>query len=275
MKKIKEKRELLINNKIFTKDDLISLIKLYITLSNSILEKSKEIKRQEMLQEGWKEFNITERYINTSHSGLEFTSSDNLKHSFTFEEIPDAINILEYKNIVEINFYFTENVLNSKFVLNLRYSDSFLNTSQVLVEGEDKDWVIATIGSLQNFLDDCKNQTAFVDKYKILIISVTILTINLFLYNLIEYFIRTKVMFPKIVGNLFNESLIYVIIVLSLISVTPAILGYRRIKNLFPSIEIQTGKYFLHAETEKRFKLLLMASIVIVPALLSFLLMLM
>lgn len=270
----KDKRELLIDNKIFTKNDLISLIELFIRQSNAILDKSKEIKRQDLIQEGWKEPNIREGYINTSHSDLEFTSFDSSKFTFTFEEIFEAVDILDNKKIVEINFYFSENVLDSKFILKLRYSDAYSGTSYALIEGQDKNWVNETTGFTENFLKTCRNQAALVNKYKILIIVVTILMLNVFLYNLIDFFIRTKVMFPKIVGNLFNESLIYVIMILSLIAITPAVLIYKRLKKLFPGIEIQTGKDFAYAEKEKRNKLLLMASLVIIPTLISFLLLL-
>lgn len=55
MEIIKEIRELLIDNKIFTKNDILALINLFIKLSNDILEKSKEIKRNDLIHEGCNE----------------------------------------------------------------------------------------------------------------------------------------------------------------------------------------------------------------------------
>jgi hypothetical protein len=264
------KREVSIENKIFTKNDIISLVQLFVNLSNEILDKSKEIKHKELIQEGWPETNISEKYINTSHSGIEFTSSDKSKYSFSFKEISEAKDIFDTKQIIEVELYFNENVLDSKFVLKLRHSDTFSGSSYALVEGEDSDWVNGTIKLLKNFLVTCRNQSTFVEKNKILIFGVTILLLILFLHNLIVFFIRTKVIFPKIVGNMFSESIIYVIMVLALISATPAVLIYKWLLKLFPGIEIQTGLNYDHAKKERRNKLLLLAILIIVPTILSF-----
>jgi hypothetical protein len=264
------KREVSIENKIFTKNDIISLVQLFVNLSNEILDKSKEIKHKELIQEGWPETNISEKYINTSHSGIEFTSSDKSKYSFSFKEISEAKDVLDTKQIIEVELYFNENVLDSKFVLKLRHSDTFSGSSYALVEGEDSDWVNGTIKLLKNFLVTCRNQSTFVEKNKILIFGVTILLLILFLHNLIVFFIRTKVIFPKIVGNMFSESIIYVIMVLALISATPAVLIYKWLLKLFPGIEIQTGLNYDHAKKERRNKLLLLAILIIVPTILSF-----
>ena len=264
------KREVSIENKIFTKNDIISLVQLFVNLSNEILDKSKEIKHKELIQEGWPETNISEKYINTSHSGIEFTSSDKSKYSFSFKEISEAKDIFDTKQIIEVELYFNENVLDSKFVLKLRHSDTFSGSSYALVEGEDSDWVNGTIKLLKNFLVTCRNQSTFVEKNKILIFGVTILLLILFLHNLIVFFIRTKVIFPKIVGNMFSESIIYVIMVLALISATPAVLIYKWLIKLFPGIEIQTGLNYDHAKKERRNKLLLLAILIIVPTILSF-----
>ena len=270
MKNPVEKREVSIDNKIFTKKDIISLVQLFIKLSNDILDKSKEIKHKELIQEGWPETNISEKYINTSHSGIEFTSSDKSKYSFSFNEISEAKDILDNKQIIEIELYFNENVLDSKIVLKLRHSDTFSGSSYALVEGEDSDWVNGTIRLLKNFLVTCRNQSTFVEKNKILIFGVTIMLLILFLHNLIVFFIRTKVIFPKIVGNMFSENIIYVIMVLALISATPVVLIYKWLLKLFPGIEIQTGLNYDHAKKERRNKLFLLAILIIVPAILSF-----
>jgi hypothetical protein len=270
MKNPIEKKEFSIDNKIFTKNDIISLVQLFVKLSNEILDKSKKIKHKELIQEGWLETNISEKYINTSHSGIEFTSSDKSKYSFSFKEISEAKDVLDTKQIIEVELHFSENVLDSKFVLKLRHSDTFSASSYVLVEGEDRDWVNGTIRLLKNFLVTCRNQSTFVEKNKILIFGSTILLLILFLHNLVVVFIRTKVIFPKIVGSMFSENLIYVIMVLSLISATPAVLIYKWLIKLFPGIEIQTGLNYDHAKKERRNKLFLLVILIIVPTILSF-----
>jgi len=272
MKELKDKRELLIDNKIFSKSDLLSMIKIFINQSNDILDKSKKIKRQNLIQEGWQEKNNTDQHSDTSHSGIEFTTADKIKYSFSLKEISEATKILDTKQIVEVELYFIENVLNSKFQIKLRHAGAFSGSSYALVEGEDNDWITDTIKLLKNFLLTCKDQSSFIKKNKILIIGVTILFIIVFLHNVIVFFIRTRVIFPKIVGNMFSESIIYVIMVLILVSATPTVLIYRWLNKLFPEIEIQTGVNCDQAKNERRNKLLLLIVFILIPTILSFLL---
>ena len=269
---LKEKREFIIKNKIFTKNDITSLIKLFTKLSNEILDKSKEIKRKDLIREGWQEQNIKEQYIDTSQSSLEFTYSDNFIYNGKIEEFVESDAIPANKKIVEIDLYFKENVFNSRFIIKIRHSHPYSTSSYVIVEGEDRTWVNGTIGFIEEFLSTCRNQSSFVKKQRILIIASADLILMLFLINLIKLFIKTKVIFPKIVGNIFTNELIFFIVLLSLISVTRAIYIYERLKKLYPGIEIQTRKDFNLAEKEKRFKLWVIISLIIIPTIISFLL---
>lgn len=269
---LKEKREILIDNKIFTKNDILLLINLFIKLSNDILDKSREIKRNDLIHEGCNEQNIKERYIDTSQSSLEFTYSDNSIYNGKIEEFIDSDTIPATKKIVEIDLYFKENIFDSRFIIKIRHSHPYLTSSYVIVEGEDRTWVNGTIGFIEEFLSTCRNQSSFVKKLRILIIASADLILMLFLINLIKLFIKTKVIFPKIVGNIFTDELIFFIVLLSLISVTPAIFIYERLKKLYPGIEIQTSKDFNLAEKEKRFKLWIIISLIIIPTIISFLL---
>ena len=266
------KKELSIDNKIFTKGEVLSLIELFIKQANEVLDESKEIKRRELIGEGWPESNITEKHLNTCHAGFDLTSSDNIKYSFKFEQIKDASGMLNTMEIIEIEMYFSENVLNSKLLIKLRHSNNSPGSSYAQAESENSEWAKVTGRSLENFINSCRDQTSFLKKYKTLIISITTVILVFFLYNLIDFFIRTKVMFPKIAGSMFRESFAYVIVILVLISATPSILIYRWINNLFPGVEIQTGANIQETNNRRRIKLLLMALLVIIPAIFSYLL---
>jgi hypothetical protein len=266
------KKELSIDNKIFTKDEVLSFIKLFVKQSSDVLNESKEKKRQELIGEGWPESNITEKHLNTCHAGFDLTSSDNDKFSYKFEQIEDAAQILNTRKIIEVEMYFSENVLNSKLLVKLRHSNKSSGSSYALAESDNSEWVKITGRSLETFINSCRDQTSFFKKYKTVIISITTLILVFFLYNLIDFFIRTKVMFPKIAGSMFRESFLYVIVTLGLISATPAILTFRWINNLFPGVEIQTGTNIQETNNRRRTKILLMASLVIIPAILSYLL---
>ena len=133
---IREKKELIIKNKIFTKDEVLSLIRLFIKSSSDILDKSKEIKRNDLIQQGCNEQYLKERYIDVSQSSLEFTFSDNSIYSGTIEEFVETDAIPAVKKIVEIDLYFKENVFNSRFIIKIRHSHPFSTSSYVIVEGD-------------------------------------------------------------------------------------------------------------------------------------------
>ncbi len=266
----REKKELIIKNKIFTRDDVLSLIRLFIKSSNDILDKSKEFRRNDLIHKGCHEQNIKEQYIDASQSSLEFTLSDNYMYNGTIEEFIETDAIPAGKKIVEIDLYFKENVFNSRFIIKIRHSHPFSSSSYVIVEGEDRTWVSGTIRIIEEFLSTCRDQSLIIKKLKILIIASTDLILMLFLINLIKLFIRTKVIFPKIVGNIFTSELFYFIVLLALISITPAIFIYERLKYLYPAVEIQTCKEFYQSEKEKRFKSWIIICLIIIPTILSF-----
>jgi len=270
MNSLVEKREAWIDNKILTKDDVISLVRLFVKLSNEILDKAKEIKRKQLIQKGYSDIIIEEIINSLGHSDIEFTASDNSRFTGSFDKILKDDEILSNKKITEILLVFYENVLDIKFVIKIKHSHS--SGGYILVQGQDIIWVNETIGLVEDFFSNCRNQSASVKKYKIIIIASIILLLNFLLINLIELFIKTKVIFPKLMGNIFNKDLISVIIIMSFITATPAVYLYGWLRNLFPGIEIQTRKDVQQAERDKRIKLWIIGSIILIPTIISFLL---
>jgi hypothetical protein len=72
--------------------------------------------------------------------------------------------------------------------------------------------------------------------------------------------------------NLFTKDWIFFIIVSSLITLAPAVFIYNWLVKLFPRIEIQTDKDIQQIGKEKCIKLWLIASIIIIPTIISFVL---
>jgi hypothetical protein len=124
----------------------------------------------------------------------------------------------------------------------------------------------------KDLLLTCRNQSLVVTKFQIPIIVTIIGLLSFFLLNLTKFFIRTEVSFPKIVRNIFNDDLIYYIILFVFVSATPAVLIYRWLKKLYPAIEIQTGPLSGRLSNERRKKLLMMVLLIIVPVIISVLL---
>jgi hypothetical protein len=271
MKELKVKRELRIENKIFTIANLTDLIRLFIKHSIELENKSAELKRRELVRKGLPESVISEGYLNSGHSDIALVSEDNSKFNFSSGEVEEAIGILKSKRIKEIELIFIEKTSETRFAVKLRQSGSFSDQGYVLLESDDVDWMNACIKGMEEFLFRCKNQTVFIKKNKILIIVLIIAILSFFLLNLIEFFIKTEVSFPKIVGNIFRDDLIYYIILFVMVTATPSVLIYRWLRKLFPSIEIQTGPQSGKVQKEKRNKLLLIVLILIISVMISIL----
>jgi hypothetical protein len=271
MKDLKVKKELQIDNKIFTKNDLANLFRLFIVRSNDILEKSKDLRRQELIREGWSEKNINESYINTSHSGITLTSSDNSNSIFSFEEIDEAIKTLEDKIITEVELQFAEKESECRFLVKLRHSGTYHGSSNIAAESKDSEWVNATMKMFEEFVAGRRDQSVFVKKFKIPIIVTIVGLFSLFLVNFIKFFIKAEVSFPKIVANIFKDDLGYYIVLFALVSATPAFLIYRWLKKLYPEVELQTGPDSGKLGKERRNKIFLLILAIIIPVIISFL----
>lgn len=272
MKEIKERKELHIENKIFTIANLTDLIRIFIKQTNELENKSTELKRQELVRKGLPESVISEGYLNSGHSDIALVSDDNSKYNFSSEEHEEAIGILISKRITEIELNFKEKVSETRFAVKLRQSGSHSDQGYVLLESNNINWMDASLKGMDDFLTECKNQSVFLRKNKIPIIVSIIAILSFFLLNLIEFFIKTEVSFPKIVGNIFRDDLIYYIILFVMVTATPSVLIYRWLRKLYPSIEIQTGPHSGQIQKEKRNKLLLIVLILIVTVVISVLL---
>jgi hypothetical protein len=271
MKDINEKKELQIDNKIFTTSDIANLIMLFIGQSDKILEKSKEVRRKDLIREGWSEKNISEGYINTSHSGITLTSSDKSNYTFAFEDIDAAIKTLGDKTVTEVELQFSEKISECRFSAKLRHSAGFPGSSYILAEGKDSEWLNETFIVFKDLLEACRNQSTFVRKYRIPIIVAIIGLLSVFLVNFIKFFIKAEVSFPKIVANIFNDDLLYYVIIFAVVSATPAVLIYRWLKKLYPAVELQTGPDSWKLQKERRNKIILLFLAIIVPLAISFL----
>ena len=274
MDKIKEKREILIDNKVFTKDDIISLTKLFIKRSDEILVASREIARKELISDGWDESRIKESDTDKGYSKLELSSDDNIHYSFTFNELADLNDILASKRIIELNFQFWERSLNSRFTVIIKQSDasSSSGSSYAEIKGDDLKWVDQTQKVTEDFFASCRNQSNLLRKYSLIIIPITVLIFNLFLNNIIELISSRMHLFHKWVMTSLTNDWIFVIIVLTLFTALPVVFIYNRIVKLWPRIELQTGKEYQKIESRKRNKLLIIVSIIFIPAVISFLL---
>jgi hypothetical protein len=253
------KRELLIKNKIFTTSDILSLIKLFISFSSPD-------------QENINEDDFSESYNNTTHSHLEFTFSDHSIHTLKFEEFSIVREMLEKNKIIEVSLFYSENLSGTRFVIKIRESDTNSGSGYVIIERHNSELAVKMMEQIEDLLSTCKDQPAFVKKFRIPIIAITDLILMFFLFNIVELFIRNRVIFPRIVGNMLTNDLIFVVFILCIIAATPSLYIFQLLDRLFPEIELQTGRNPKMLENGKRYKLWIIISVLIIPAVVSYLL---
>jgi hypothetical protein len=269
MNNLIEKREVWIDNKILTKDDVLSLVSLFVKISGEVLEKAKEIKRDELNLKNLSPATIGEVINNTGNLSIELTTSDNLTYTGSSDKIPVENEILSKKKITEILMQYSDNVSDNKLIIKIKQSDS--SKGYISVAGREITRVNEITSLIENFFLNCKNQSTFVRKYRILLIAATVMVLNFLLLNLIELFIKAELIFPKIMHSLFNKNLFVIFLIMTLITVTPAISVYNWFKKLFPRIEIQNIKNYHQVKKQKFRKILMIISLILVPTIISFL----
>jgi hypothetical protein len=269
MKTAKEKKEVLIEHKVISKDDILSLIRLLHTQADKILQKSKDQKRADLIMNGWNISDIKDMDIDTSRSRLEFTATDHTKFTGTFEQIAEIDKYLGTSRVIEINIYFSERVLDTLILLRIKHSDTV--PTYLLVEGHDQLWVAETLRQTENFFSKCADQTIYFKKYGILIVLLTILILNFFLNNTIEIIARRMHIFPKYAMQTLTADWRFYVILLSMITISPALLLYGWLRRLWPRIELQTGSDFSQIERNKNNKLRLIIITLLVPAIITYL----
>jgi hypothetical protein len=270
MKRIIEKSKISIDNKIFTKEDINSLIKLFNKLTREIFNKSNETKKQELIKMGGEASSLAEPDFDFGTSTLEFTFSDRSTYAGSLDQTLDENTIFGKKKITGIDLNFKENVSECRISVRINHSDS--SSNYVLVEGQDTAWVDETIGMVKDILSSCRNQSTFVRKYHLIIVTLTILFLDFFLLNLIKLFIKIRIIFPRIVDAWFTKDLIFFLLVITLMTITPSLYIYGWLSKLYPRVEIQFGNNYQKAVRAKRIKLFGIISLILIPAVVSYLL---
>lgn len=272
MTNIKESRSLFISNKIFTSDDIRSLSLLFKKQLNEILDKCKETKREEMKSKNFDDNFIEEMIKNVGKIDVELTSSDGSQYAGKIEDIMEAEDFLNSNKLIKIKFYFGEYSTDSMIYITIEHS--FSRACQLKIEGFDRTWVNGSIKKFDDFFKNCKDQASFIRKYKWAIISTIVVLLSVVLLNLGNFIIYKIISQNNTQAEFFSlykgENLILSSWAVLSITIFPAISIYERIRRLWPTIELQTGKDFHQIEKIKRDKLKLFIIVILIPSLLSF-----
>lgn len=211
------------------------------------------------------------QYISKS---LKIKACDGSVYVGQSEEILASGGILDTKQISTIDFNFLDNNHKSSLSINLRHTTSD-NWNEVTVQGIDSLWVNGIIQKIENFLDSIERQTTWFKNYSLLIaIFITVCIALVTSALILNFLILLNQIFPSESDSIkisIQSIRVMTFFMMLGISSYPAIKIFEKIKELWPTVELQTGQDYLQVNKQKRNKIWLIFSLIIIPTVLTIL----
>jgi len=196
---------------------------------------------------------------------------DNIDSLMEFQEILDTRKITE----ISIKFSKAENYISIALCQSI-YCNS---NNYFKVTGIESTWVNGIFASIKDIFDNSKDQNQSVGKHPIAIFIILDLLIGFILNRIIALCAAIVFLFVKIepisINSGLKELIFSILIIMDIVAMMgmgffPAQYVQNKISALYPCIEINTGPKHLQSEKEKREKLWLILSVIIIPFLFFF-----
>lgn len=253
---MKETRRLDINKKIFTKTDILNIGKLFL-----------------------REYTSTKEAENHSSISFQVNCFDGTSYESESIELFDDGGILDLKRINSLEISFQNYTLDRYMNISLVHGGSF-NRHNLLVRGNDQDWVNGIFTRLKEIIDSIKPQDNWIIKHKTLILHIIALGVGTILYSvlwLILYQHIEPIKNPservKTIRSFFKTYpfLPYLIMWFGiwLMGIGWAILIRRWLLNLWPDIEFDFGPEHMKVEKLRRLRISIVFSTAIIPIVLA------
>ncbi|MFN8334462.1 MAG: hypothetical protein U0U09_04990 [Cyclobacteriaceae bacterium] len=205
---------------------------------------------------------------------LKVKAIDNSVYEGHSNEILANGGILDSKQVISIDFDFTDSNHNLSIAISLHHSSSDLR-NEVRVQGADSIWVNGIIKKIEIFLDSLEPQSTWARKYSFLLtlffgICISIVASEI-LINIIFFLGRDFPLDPTSPKLSVRTARGIIFIMMLGLSTYPAMTLTDKIKELWPLVELQTGQDYNQAERQKRRNVWLIFSLVILPTILTIL----
>lgn len=279
MSGIVETRNLKIVNKIIRSQDVKRLFNDLESEFNRLENITEEKLNQKLATEEFKDYSeerkadkkkILRQYTSRS---IKITAFDGSIYEGESKEILANGGILDSKQIMSVRFYFRDNNHNVNLSISLAHDSDFWN--EVSVTGTDSLWVNGVIQKIENFLDSLEAQSTWAKKYSLtikLIFAVCIAYVSSNLFLRLSLFLTAH--YPpdpnsaKISIQFAKWLLFFVMLGAGLF---PGHLLTGKITKLWPNVELQTGYDYHQIEKQRRNRVWLIFTIVIIPTALTIL----
>lgn len=249
---MKERKGLPIENKVFSKKDIITLSKLFHTQYENAIKK------------GHRCSICYKMASSVDMASYESESLDLFKDD----------GIIDTKKISSIEMSFDNYTVNQYINLSIEHKGSYHDG--LIIEGSDKNWVAGTLTTFTDIINSIKPQTHWCIKYKTFLWHLLSLSIGFIIFYplyflTMPYIIKTLSTSDNIIAinNSFKEHQSSNLFILYCLS-SSWLIGYPWAKNaiswlleLWPKIEFDFGPEHMKNEKEKRNRLNLILSIVL------------
>lgn len=200
---------------------------------------------------------------------LKIKASDGSLYEGNSKDILSEGGILDTKRIESIQFDFIDNNHKTSISINIRHSKYDLY-NEVSVQGVDSLWVNGIIQKIENFLETIETQLTWSRRYFLpisILFAICIGTVlNAILIQGLILWTKNTVPDPNSPKISMSTARIIFFGLMTGLSTYPALSLAEKLKELWPTVELQTGPDFGQIEKRKRKTVWLIFSLIILPA---------
>ncbi|RPH29906.1 MAG: hypothetical protein EHM93_16650 [Bacteroidales bacterium] len=265
---ILETRNLKITNKIFKPDDIR---KIFQDIEKEILSLNEVNNTKQHSKDNLDE-SSNSRY-NSSYIHLKVNAIDGSEYESESFEILEKDGILDTKQIYSIYFTFVDRKNDIQIQITLRHTNNDYD-NEVSIKGRNSIWVNGLMKKVEENINILENQSTFAKKYGFLICIIILLCFTYIvtsLPNLIILLLPKQLISTETITIQMPRMIFYTIYYsfISLSFIFPSIYLTEKIKGLWLSVELQTGKEYYQIEKQRRIKLWTIISLIVIPTILS------
>lgn len=237
---MRETREKKIDNKIFTKKDIINIWK-------SIEDLKKK-------NDNDKETKIS----------MQIRCDDDTRYESTSDEFLQEGEIFDIKKVESIDFDYCYWTGGDSDRITISIKQGICGHCNFLVSGGNKNWVAGSFSKIESIINSLNPQKNIIDKYYT---SLNIILIVFFDYIFLSIFIFLFHNHLQKITNL--EFLFYIIPIITIFSAMLSSWPINRLLKLWPVIEFDFGPEHMKVEKQRRKKVWNLLTIVIIPLILG------
>lgn len=254
---MKETRQIVIKKKIFTKSDILNIGQILLN-----------------------EYNSAQKKEHHSSVAFKLNCSDGTSYESESYELFENGSIIDIKKINSLEMSFSNYKLESYINFSITHGNEYGN--HLIVRGNDRNWVDGLFTRLKEIINSVKPQNHWILKYKTLILHLIALGVGVIIYSILNFLLYRHIQPIKNPSDtvqairtffITNPFFVYLIdwFLRWFMGIPWAISIRSWLLNLWPVIEFDFGPEHMKVEKNRRFRIALIFSSVVIPIFLSIL----